>query len=183
MRNVIAYSVIGVILFLLVPAGYYAGQQNGGVRFEAITTTQTLVQTVTVNASPIIQTVTGQASTVVTTQVSTQTLTQTSTTTVTANPVTRKSDLTIRGVTSGTASFGGYYQVRGEVYNNGTGLARFVTVIATFYDANNNVVCTSLGFTSPSDIYAQEAAPFEVTCIDSTASQKIQSFKLVADMS
>lgn len=176
---------IGVLLLIIIAT---AGAYSAGSNAPAVTITQTQVQTVVslstqtdTSVQTFVSTQAAATATITVAAVTTSVATQSVTVTVTANPITRKSDLIIRGETSGIGSYG-WYNVRGEVYNNGTGIARNVYVYATFYDINNKVVCTTLTTTRPSDIYAREAAPFELTCLDEAASQNIQSFKLVADI-
>jgi hypothetical protein len=76
----------------------------------------------------------------------------------------------------------GWYIVRGEVLNNGSVLAELVTIYSTFYDADQNVIETSVDFTSPSDIDAGDAASFEIVIFDEEIISQIASYKLVADV-
>jgi hypothetical protein len=50
----------------------------------------------------------------------------------------------------------------GEVMNKGNELARFVEIIATFYDSANRVIGTDNTFTNPNNIYPGQSAPFEL---------------------
>lgn len=153
---------------------------------QSVTTTlrekESVTATVTTTAPGVTATTTGTTTIPgPTVTVPGPTITVTATTTITAPPVTRRSDLIIRGVTVGTNVFE-WYVVRGEVFNNGTDVARFVIVYATFYDVNRNVVWTDFTLTTPSDIYAGEAAPFEVSCTDKDVIPRITSYKLVAEI-
>ncbi len=85
-------------------------------------------------------------------------------------------------VTSATSSFNvfGWYEVVGEVRNTGSTLARYVQVVATFYDASGAVIDTSSSYTNPSDISPASAAPFKVW---STKGSSVARYKLVVTTS
>lgn len=50
----------------------------------------------------------------------------------------------------------------GEVVNKGIESARFVEVVATFYNSGNQVIGTKSTFTDPGTIVPGQAAPFEL---------------------
>ena len=208
----VGYGIGIILLILVVGlVGYYAGTGFSNATTVKETLVQTVYQTTTQPATTLVQTVTappvtttqekqitttttitqppetttttipGTPTTQTVTTTQTTTLTSTLSTTLTAHPITRKSDLIIRGVTQGMDALG-WYAVRGEVFNNGTGVAKFVEIYVTFYDLNKNVLATGSIFTTPSDIYAGEAAPFEASCMDKAVIPNITSYKLVVDM-
>jgi len=72
----------------------------------------------------------------------------------------------------------GWYNVVGEVKNVGTQSAEYVQVIATFYNSAGTVIGTEFTFTSPSDLAADQTAPFEMTVLDTTVSAQIASYEL-----
>ena len=55
-----------------------------------------------------------------------------------------------------------YLHVVGEVQNNSTSSTKFVQVIGTFYDANNEVVGTAFTFTQPENLPPGDVAPFDL---------------------
>ena len=78
----------------------------------------------------------------------------------TSTPV--PSGLRIQGDNAAIGSFG-YYEIAGEVVNDGDETAEFVKVIASLYDATGKIVGADFTFTSPSDIPAGESAGFTVS--------------------
>ena len=50
----------------------------------------------------------------------------------------------------------------GEVMNQSPVTARFVKIIVTFYNANNQVIGTDFGYTEPSDLAPGQRAPFDI---------------------
>jgi hypothetical protein len=85
-------------------------------------------------------------------------------------------------IASASTSFNvfGWYEIVGEVRNSGSTQARFVKVIATFYDASGTVIDTDFSYTQPSDVAAGTAAPFRVT---STKGAAVARYKLVVSSS
>lgn len=86
----------------------------------------------------------------------------------------------IQGVTTRTNEYG-WYVLTGEVKNNKTGVARFVQVIVTFYDADKKVVGTKYTFTEPNNINPGETAPFKITVTELDIVPKIVDYKLTID--
>lgn len=84
--------------------------------------------------------------------------------------------LKIRGVSSGVNAVNGFYDVKGEVLNNGTSIARFVEVVVTFYDSSGSVVALGSTFTDPSDLDPSMAAPFNASGMNNVP--KIASFSV-----
>jgi hypothetical protein len=62
----------------------------------------------------------------------------------------------------------GYLHVVGEVKNNSASTARFVKIIGTFYDINNQVVATDFAYTNPTDIGSGATAPFEILLLSAS---------------
>lgn len=84
--------------------------------------------------------------------------------------------LKIRGVSSGVNPLNGFYDVKGEVLNNGTSIARFVQLVVTFYDSSGSVVELGSTFTDPSDLDPGMAAPFDASGMNNVP--KIASFSV-----
>jgi len=84
--------------------------------------------------------------------------------------------LKIRGVSGGVNAVNGFYDVKGEVLNNGTSIARFVEVLVTFYDSSGSVVELGSTFTDPSDLDPGMAAPFNASGMNNVP--KIASFSV-----
>src|SRR5918995_5466656 len=53
-------------------------------------------------------------------------------------------------------------RIIGEILNNGTETADFVEIVASFYDANGQIVGTESGFTDPYTLNTGNKAPFTV---------------------
>ena len=60
----------------------------------------------------------------------------------------------------------GFCHVVGEVINNGSTTARWVELIATFYDKEGNVVGTDSAFTKPEHIPPGSTAPYHIIWTD-----------------
>jgi hypothetical protein len=73
----------------------------------------------------------------------------------------------VRSTTSYVDNTTGSYHVVGEVLN-GFGYTALVKVVATFYDANNKVVGTSVTFTNPEYVASGSTAPFELILMDAS---------------
>jgi hypothetical protein len=56
----------------------------------------------------------------------------------------------------------GTMHIVGEVINQSPVTARFVEIIATFYNSNNQVIGTDFSFTDPTDLAPGQRAPFEI---------------------
>jgi hypothetical protein len=56
----------------------------------------------------------------------------------------------------------GYIHIVGEVKNNTTKIADFVSIKGTFYDNNNNILGTSLNYTEPRVLNSSETASFDL---------------------
>jgi hypothetical protein len=56
----------------------------------------------------------------------------------------------------------GSLHIVGEVINQSPVTARFVEIIATFYNANNQVIGTDFAFTEPTDLVPGQRAPFDI---------------------
>ena len=56
----------------------------------------------------------------------------------------------------------GTMHIVGEVMNQSPVTARFVEIIATFYNSNNQVIGTDFSFTDPTDLAPGQRAPFEI---------------------
>jgi len=78
---------------------------------------------------------------------------------------------------------GNYYNLVGEVYNNGQIQAKFVEIIATFYDKDNKIIGTENTFTTPITIHPSSSAPFKLNIgsSDVTDINLIKTIKLVVD--
>jgi hypothetical protein len=74
-----------------------------------------------------------------------------------------------------------YMHVVGEVRNNLPTTATYVKVTGTFYNTNNEVVGTEFTFTSPSDIGAEQKAPFDLALLSaSVPNSMIDHYELQA---
>ena len=72
-----------------------------------------------------------------------------------------------------------YRTIVGEVKNNGERTANGVKVIATLYDANNQIVGTEYTYAEISDLKVGQVSPFKIADIDTT----FQTYKLQVDWS
>jgi hypothetical protein len=84
--------------------------------------------------------------------------------------------LEVRNVSNASDGFG-YMHVKGEVVNHADRAATVVKVIATFYNATGGVVGVHLTYTSPGNVAAGKAAPFEALA-DERNAPDIASFRL-----
>jgi hypothetical protein len=57
---------------------------------------------------------------------------------------------------------GDYYNVVGEVANNGSTNINYVEIISTFYDKDNKIIGTKNTFTNPTTILSLNSAPFDL---------------------
>jgi hypothetical protein len=90
--------------------------------------------------------------------------------------------LQIQSQSSSTDSVG-WYEVVGEVKNNGPATSSFTKVVGTFYDAQGKVVGVDFAYTSPADIPPGQTYGFKITVRDAVASAKISRYALFADSS
>ncbi len=74
----------------------------------------------------------------------------------------------------------GWYQLVGEVTNTGTRTAKFVKVIATFYNKAGKGIDADYTYTEPSDLAAGKTAPYKVTLLDEDISSKVKSISITA---
>ena len=87
-------------------------------------------------------------------------------------------DVLFQGVTDYVAATGTYYVV-GEVVNTTEDNLRFVEVLASFYDAEGQLVGTGSTFTELNIVEAGGSAPFRLATLDPPPS--VASYKLRAD--
>ena len=59
----------------------------------------------------------------------------------------------------------GFYHLVGEITNNGDKTASFVEVSVAFYDKDNKIVDTAVGYTNPSDIAPGATEAFEILSV------------------
>ena len=72
----------------------------------------------------------------------------------------------------------GFCHVVGEVTNYGSTTARWVELIATFYDEAGNVVGTASAFTDPEHIPPGSTAPYEIVWIDKNGCSQAKRVKV-----
>jgi hypothetical protein len=68
-------------------------------------------------------------------------------------------------------------EIIGEVTNNGTGLARFVEIGVTYYDAAGIITGTDFTYADPSDLQPGDTAPFNMFVSEDDA-QEADSFSM-----
>jgi uncharacterized membrane protein YgcG len=68
-------------------------------------------------------------------------------------------------------------EIIGEVTNNGTGLARFVEIGVTYYDAAGIITGTDFTYADPSDLQPGDTAPFNLFVSEDDA-QEADSFNM-----
>jgi hypothetical protein len=90
--------------------------------------------------------------------------------------------LQIQSQSSSTNSLG-WYEVVGEVKNNGPKMSSFTEVVGTFYDTAGKVIYVDFTYTSPTDIPSGQTYGFKITVIDEAATAKISHYTLFADSS
>jgi len=95
----------------------------------------------------------------------------------------KSNDLIIQGTTARVDEAFGWFVILGEVLNNGTGIAEFVEITATFYSVAGDVICTGFDFTSPTELGPGQSAPFEIICFSEDVVPRIDSWKLVVSSS
>lgn len=78
----------------------------------------------------------------------------------------------------GTLETYGYYKIRGGVKNDCSVIKRYVQLIFTFYDSNNNVLGTGFTYTDPSDMPAGMTAGFEKAYTDEGISARIARYEV-----
>lgn len=76
--------------------------------------------------------------------------------------------------------FTGFYYINGEITNIGTNTAYNVTVVATIYDLDGNIIGITKAITEPFIITSQNKAAFGLAVNAKTISSKIKDFVLQA---
>ena len=76
--------------------------------------------------------------------------------------------------------FTGFYYINGEITNIGNNTANNVTVVATIYDLNGNIIGITKAITEPFVIGSKNKAAFGLAVNDKTVSFKIKGFTLQA---
>lgn len=76
--------------------------------------------------------------------------------------------------------FTGFYYINGEITNRGTDTANNVTVVATIYDLDGNLIGITKAITEPFIIASQNKAAFGLAVNAKTVSFKIKNFILQA---
>jgi len=99
--------------------------------------------------------------------------------TITINYFTLNPDLNITSVTGFWS--GDYYNIVGEVTNNGYSGIEFVKVIASLYDKDNKIIGTEFTYTDPTTIAPNRSAPFKLMVGHNDVSNfgLVKSIKLV----
>ena len=78
----------------------------------------------------------------------------------------------------------GILHVIGEVINESNQTARFVEVVATFYDQNNQVIGTDYTYTALSELSPGQKSPFEISLSGTSAPiHQMQAYALALDWS
>ena len=78
----------------------------------------------------------------------------------------------------------GILHVIGEVINESNQTARFVKVVATFYDQNNQVIGTDYTYTTLSELSPGQKSPFEISLPGTRAPiHQMQAYALALDWS
>lgn len=75
----------------------------------------------------------------------------------------------------------GFYNVVGEVQNTGDQAARYVEIIATFYNSSNVVVGTSFTYSDVSVLSPERKSPFRILLADTTQVLKTDHYSLNVD--
>ena len=92
-------------------------------------------------------------------------------------PVNGATDVDILSHTDFMDSYGSYHIV-GEVINVGDQPARFVKVVATFYDSSNVVIATDFTYTELDVILVGRKSPFDILFTDEGQIPKIHHYSL-----
>ena len=117
-----------------------------------------------------------------------RTVTKTETVTVTVTETISSSITTPRkGGRSGDLTFTigrfytdeiGFCHVVGEVTNHGSRTAKWVEVIASFYDAEGNMIGTSFAYTDPEHIPPGSTVPYHIIWTDKAGCRRAERVKV-----
>jgi hypothetical protein len=78
----------------------------------------------------------------------------------------------------------GTFYIVDEVINQSPVTAKFVTIIVTFYDGNNQVVGTDSTYTKPSDLAPGQRAPFDILVLSGgKPMNEVRNYVLTVDAS
>ena len=70
----------------------------------------------------------------------------------------------------------------GEVLNQAPVTAKFVKIIATFYNANGQVIGTDFAYADPPDLAPGQRAPFDIIVLEgSVPMYQVSSYELTVD--
>jgi len=83
--------------------------------------------------------------------------------------------------TSGSVNSDGWYQVNGDVMNNGPSTSNFTQVFGTFYNAQGQVIYVDSEYTSSNYIPTSQLSNFTLTVSNSTISSQIKSYSISAE--
>ena len=76
----------------------------------------------------------------------------------------------------------GSMHIVGEVFNQAPVTAKFVKIIATFYNANGQVIGTDFTYADPSDLAPSQRAPFDIIVSEgSVPMYQMSSYGLTVD--
>jgi hypothetical protein len=70
-----------------------------------------------------------------------------------------------------------------EVINQSPITAKFVKIIATFYNAYNQVVGTDYAYTEPTDLAPSQKAPFDILVTSGVPMNQVRNYALTVDAS
>ncbi len=84
---------------------------------------------------------------------------------------------------SGWADLTNVYHITGEVQNTGSGTVALVVVLATFFDANNNMLDSQFTYASLNYLQPNAKSPFSIIEWQSTIVSKIDHYKLQVSFS
>ena len=91
-----------------------------------------------------------------------------------------KPNLLSIGHVNNRLDFTGFYYINGEIKNMGTHPANNVTVVATIYDLDGNIIGIAKAITEPFVIGAMNKAAFGLAVNDKTVASKIKDFAIQA---
>jgi ribosomal protein L40E len=90
--------------------------------------------------------------------------------------------LAIQGVSSSKTDPGGYFEVVGEIKNNGAQTSNGTVIVATFYDGAGKVIDIEYpGIMLNRDISPGEASKFTVRVLDASISNRIEKYSIFAE--
>ena len=76
----------------------------------------------------------------------------------------------------------GSMHIVGEVLNQAPVTAKFVKIIATFYNANGQVIGTDFAYADPSDLAPNQRAPFDIIVSEASVPMyQVSSYGLTVD--